>query len=83
MRSFPVQRPTAAGGTSSVCSVGAVDRVCENCAREDDDLAVVHRLYVVPESWDTAGSVTRVDESELWCFSCRSMYPHEAIETDA
>lgn len=60
-----------------------MDRVCENCAREDDDLVVVHRLYVVPESWDQAGSVTRVDESELWCFSCRSLYPHEVAEADA
>lgn len=60
-----------------------MDRVCENCAREDDDLVVVHRLYVVPESWDTAGSVTRVDDAELWCFSCRSLYPHELTEADA
>ena len=60
-----------------------MDRVCENCAREDDDLVVVHRLYVVPESWDTAGSVTRVDETEAWCFSCRSMYPHELTEAGA
>jgi hypothetical protein len=54
-----------------------MERVCENCAREDDDLVLVHRLYVVPEAWDTPGSVTRVAESELWCFSCRSQYPHE------
>ena len=51
--------------------------VCENCAGEDDDLVLVHRLYVVPESWDRAGSTTRVDQTELWCFSCRSLYPHE------
>ena len=79
MRSFPVQRPSAAGG-SRECTVRKVERVCENCAREDDDLEVVHRLYVVPESWDTPGSVTKVDESELWCFSCRSLYPHELTE---
>lgn len=60
-----------------------VDRVCENCAGEDseDELVLVHRLYVVPESWDTTGSTTRVDEAELWCFSCRSLYPHEVAET--
>ncbi|HET6793013.1 MAG TPA: hypothetical protein VFH45_01140 [Acidimicrobiales bacterium] len=52
---------------------------CDNCDRDDDELIVVHRLYVVPESWDTAGSVTKVDETERWCFSCRSMYPHELV----
>jgi hypothetical protein len=51
--------------------------VCDNCAREDRDIVAVHRLYVVPEAWDTEGSVTRVEEVERWCFSCRSMYPHE------
>jgi hypothetical protein len=55
-------------------------RVCENCAREDDDLGSVHRVYVVPESWDTPGSATTLDEVELWCFSCRSQYPHEEAE---
>lgn len=57
-----------------------MDRTCENCAREDDDLVVVHRIYVVPESWDTAASSTTVEETERWCFSCRSQYPHEPVE---
>ena len=56
---------------------------CENCARDDDDVAGVHRLYVVPEAWDTSGSVTRVDEAERWCFSCRSQYPHEPATGEA
>jgi hypothetical protein len=50
---------------------------CQNCDREDDDLAAVKRIYVVPESWDTPGSATTVDEVERWCFSCRTQYPHE------
>jgi hypothetical protein len=53
------------------------ERACENCARDDDDLVAVHRVYVVPESWDTPGSSQTVDEVELWCFSCRSQYPHQ------
>ena len=56
------------------------ERVCENCGGEDDELVVVHRVYVVPESWDTAGSRTKLEETELWCFSCRSLYPHEVTE---
>ena len=58
------------------------ERVCEMCAREDDDLAAVHRVYVTPESWDTAGSSKTMPEEELWCFSCRSQYPHEAVEDE-
>jgi hypothetical protein len=50
--------------------------LCDNCARDDDDLVLVHRVYVTPETWDEAGSETEVAETERWCFSCRSMYPH-------
>ncbi|HEX2038436.1 MAG TPA: hypothetical protein VHF47_01755 [Acidimicrobiales bacterium] len=57
-----------------------MERVCESCAREDDDLVVVKRVYVVPETWDTPGSATTVAETELWCFSCRSLYPHEVAD---
>ena len=56
--------------------------VCQNCTREDDDLVAVRRLYVVPESWDQPGSVTRTDDVELWCFSCRTQYPHEEAEPE-
>lgn len=53
---------------------------CESCGRstEADDLAQVRRLYVVPESWDTAGSVTQAAGAEWWCFACRTNYPHQA-----
>ena len=54
-----------------------MDRVCENCARDDDDLATVHRVYLTPETWDTPGSSRTELAVELWCFSCRSQYPHE------
>jgi hypothetical protein len=57
--------------------------ICENCAREDEDLGAVKRMYVVPESWDQPGSVTTTDDVELWCFSCRTQYPHEDAEAQA
>ena len=38
------------------------ERACENCARDDDDLVAVHRVYVVPESWDTPASAQMVDD---------------------
>jgi hypothetical protein len=56
--------------------------VCENCAREDDELIAVRRIYVIPEAWDTPGSSRIVDAVELWCFSCRSMYPHQVAEEE-
>jgi hypothetical protein len=44
---------------------------CENCGRlSADGLAVVHRMYLIPEE-------IRVEETERWCVSCRTQYPHE------
>ena len=28
------------------------ERVCENCGFPDDELILVRRVYVVPETWD-------------------------------
>jgi hypothetical protein len=53
---------------------------CDSCGRDEDDLARAHRVYVVPESWDTPGSVTVQDEVEVWCFSCRTHYPHQPLD---
>lgn len=39
----------------------------------------VHRVYVVPEAWDTPGKVDVQDEVEHWCFACRTQYPHEGV----
>jgi len=53
---------------------------CENCARPDEQLVAVHRVYVVPPSWDTPGSQTVLTETELWCISCVSQYPCEIAD---
>ena len=50
---------------------------CDNCARDEPELLRVHRVYVVPESWDEPGSETVVDDVEQWCVSCCTQYPHE------
>ena len=60
----------------------ATSGICQNCAREDDDLAAVKRLYVQPETWDSPGKITQTTDVELWCFSCRTMYPHEDAEPE-
>lgn len=54
--------------------------LCQNCARDDEDLVAVRRLYAVPETWDQPASVTPTTDAELWCFSCRTQYPHEDLE---
>ena len=59
-----------------------MDRVCENCAREDDELVLVRRVYVTPDSWDTPGSSRTQPGTELWCFSCRTQYPHEPADEE-
>jgi hypothetical protein len=59
-----------------------VDRVCENCTFPDEELALVRRAYVTPESWDTKSEIRVLDDTELWCMSCRSQYPHQLVEDD-
>ena len=56
---------------------------CDSCGRDEPstDLQAVHRVYVTPEAWDTEGKVDVVDEVERWCFSCRTHYPHQEIES--
>jgi len=56
---------------------------CDSCGRDDEDLESVHRVYVTPESWDTAGRVDVVDEVERWCFACRTHYPHQPVDAPA
>ncbi len=57
------------------------ERACENCGFEDDELVLVRRVYVVPETWDQAASETVVPEAELWCVSCCSQYPHDLVDS--
>ena len=58
---------------------------CDNCGHEVDeaDIAAVHRIYVVPETWDQAGSSTTMTDVERWCWSCRTQYPHEEVSQEA
>ena len=58
-----------------------MDGTCESCGREHEEVVLVRRLYVTPEAWDTAGRVDLGGE-ELWCFVCRTHYPHQDPEAD-
>jgi hypothetical protein len=52
---------------------------CDSCGREDEDVATVHRVYLTPEAWDTEEKIEVQPGTEVWCFSCRSHYPHEVV----
>ncbi|MGH9135259.1 MAG: hypothetical protein ACRDZZ_15075 [Ilumatobacteraceae bacterium] len=49
---------------------------CESCGAHDEALDPVHRMYVTPADWDTAGTEVTMPGTEWWCFACRTMYPH-------
>jgi len=56
------------------------DRACENCGFLDEELVLVRRVYLVPESWDSEAKLTVVPDAELWCVSCVSQYPCEPAD---
>ena len=53
---------------------------CHSCG--DDHVAVValRRIYLTPESWDQEEKVEVQSDVELWCFPCRTSYPHQLLE---
>jgi thymidine kinase len=59
-------------------TVPGVIGTCESCGRTED-VVLVRRLYVTPEAWDTPEQIVVAGE-ELWCFVCRTHYPHEQLE---
>ncbi|MBM3639070.1 MAG: hypothetical protein FJW98_06505 [Actinobacteria bacterium] len=53
---------------------------CHSCGATDEHVTAVHRMYVVPEDWETKPSQTVEDDIGLWCFSCRTHYPHVLVD---
>jgi hypothetical protein len=52
---------------------------CDNCARPDDELVTVRRVYLTPARDGAPERITVVDEPERWCISCVSQYPCEPV----
>jgi hypothetical protein len=51
---------------------------CESCGRDDEELEVVRRVYLlVGEAGEEVVSVQ--PDEERWCASCRSTYPHRPV----
>jgi hypothetical protein len=55
---------------------GPAPATCESCGVGDEELSLVRRVYVTPESWDAEGKVEPAG-LEWWCFVCRTHYPHQ------
>ena len=59
-------------------SVGAMaDEACESCGDPTDGLLAVHRIYIEAATSEREERITRLDEVEVWCVPCRTIYPHE------
>jgi len=57
-----------------------VAKTCESCGATEQVLYAVHRQYITPADWDTPGREVTLEETELWCFSCCTHYPHVPVE---
>ncbi len=78
-RPAPHRLPAVLTDSTRPLASPSVERVCENCASPDDELEAVRRVYLSPDA-DGPPLAEVVEEVELWCFSCRSLYPHEATD---
>jgi hypothetical protein len=58
-----------------------VERACESCGFPGDELGLVRRVYLDPDAIDQIKQVE--PQTELWCMSCRSQYPHQPVEGDS
>jgi hypothetical protein len=36
-------------------------------------------MYVTPESWDTPATSTTLEDTERWCVTCLTHYPHVVV----
>lgn len=50
---------------------------CDSCGDQGVEVVAVHRIYLTPEAWDQEERVKVLDDIELWCFPCRTSYPHQ------
>lgn len=56
---------------------------CDNCARPDDELVAVRRVYITPGDAEHETVVDVVDAIEHWCVSCVTQYPCEVVPQTA
>ena len=53
---------------------------CESCGADTGEVFEVRRKYVTPAAWDREPDERVLDETERWCFSCLTHYPHERVD---
>jgi hypothetical protein len=76
----------AATGLDVQCTFASVDTpsgeatsVCESCGapEPEDALVAVHRVYLRTDGEGRVVGEDVLTETERWCRSCRSLYPHK------
>ena len=50
---------------------------CDSCGAEVTDVEPVHRKYVTAAASEQGPSEHVLPDVELWCFACRTHYPHD------
>ncbi|HVC72069.1 MAG TPA: hypothetical protein VNC61_17585 [Acidimicrobiales bacterium] len=53
------------------------DESCASCGGPGDDLAEVRRIYLTVDAGGRVTGSETTEGAELWCRSCRTLYPHE------
>jgi hypothetical protein len=53
------------------------DLTCANCGGPGDDLEEVRRVYVIVDADGRVTGSETLTDTEYWCLSCRTLYPHE------
>jgi hypothetical protein len=67
-------------GTQGPTTLRPVEEgTCDSCGAGADDLVEVHRVYLTPADWDREERVEVVEETERWCWPCRTHYPHQEL----
>lgn len=68
--------------------------ICESCGREEREVTLVQRVYLVPEAeaeadTDAAGpdrletsATPAAAEIERWCASCCATFPHTPVDPE-
>lgn len=55
-----------------------MERACERCAGEDEELVLVRRAGAVGAGPPSGAG--RDDGAELWCLGCRAEHAHEVVD---
>jgi len=64
--------------------------ICESCGRDEREVTLVQRVYLVPEPETEASTPDQLESTatptaadiERWCGSCRATFPHSEVDPE-